>query len=150
MNNSDIFLIIVVCVVVLFIAYWRVSKKQAKLIEKFKNSGDKNKDTQEFQLLNDRYDDALRRIIIIHSLNFDITLYLDSEAQPSEDKVLYTDAEATPANDIDLYLDSESGGSLGVDFRVLVPTAYSAFEIEMTNLIRKYALVDKTFDIQFV
>lgn len=102
------------------------------------------------RLLNDRYDDALRRIIIIHSLNFDITLYLDSEAQPSEDKVLYTDAEATPANDIDLYLDSESGGSLGVDFRVLVPTAYSAFEIEMTNLIRKYALVDKTFDIQFV
>lgn len=101
------------------------------------------------RLLNDTYDNTLRRIYIIHSLDSDIDLYLDSESQPASDLIFYLDSEAVPANDEDLYLDGEMGGALPVDFRVIAPTSLSGEVVIMTNLIRKYALIDKTFDIVF-
>ena len=101
------------------------------------------------RILNDRYDIDLRRIIIIHSLDSDIDLFLDAEAQPDEDIVLYLDSEGEP-DTIVLYLDGEAGSTLPVDFRVLVPTGLAGYLILITQLIRKYALIDKTFDIVFV
>lgn len=101
------------------------------------------------RILNDKYDPDLRRIIIIHSLDNDVNLFLDAENQPDEDLILYVDSEGE-SDTLLLYLDNEAGGVLPVDFRVLVPISLSSFETMITQLIRKYALIDKTFDILFV
>jgi hypothetical protein len=101
------------------------------------------------RILNDKYDPDLRRIIIIHSLDNDIVLFLDEENQPDEDLVFYMDSEGQ-ADTLSLYLDEEAGGVLPVDFRVLVPAGLGSVATLMTQLIRKYALIDKTFDIVFV
>lgn len=100
------------------------------------------------RLLNDRFDNSLRRIVIIHSSDSDIPLYLDQENQPAQDLNLYLDEESQPDTVI-LYLDGEPGASLLVDFRVIAPISLTNAQIEIENLVRQYALVDKTFDVVF-
>lgn len=102
------------------------------------------------RLVNDRFDNELRRIIIIHSTDLDLILYLDEENQPAQDLNLYLDSEDLPSSDLMLYMDNEVGGALPFDFRVIVPISLQAFEVELYNIIRQYALIDKTFDIIFV
>jgi len=52
MESCDISLVLVVCLIIIILAYWRVSKIQAKTIEKFINKDNNEK----VDLLNDRYD----------------------------------------------------------------------------------------------
>lgn len=102
------------------------------------------------RLANDRFDNELRRIVIIHSADADLVLYLDEENQPAQDLNLYLDSEDSPSDDLMLYLDSEAGGALPFDFRVIAPISLQTSEVELYNIIRQYALINKTFDIIFV
>lgn len=102
------------------------------------------------RLLNDLFDNSLRRIYIVHSLDLDIILFLDEEAQPLEDVVLYLDSEAEPLEDLTLYRDLEDAGALPQDFRVIAPATLTSQQTEFEKRIDKYKLVQKTYDIVFV
>ncbi|MDX2304600.1 MAG: hypothetical protein NW226_17460 [Microscillaceae bacterium] len=101
------------------------------------------------RLLNDSFDPDLKRIVIIHSFDDDLTLYLDEENQPNEDIFLYLDQENQPAAHITLYLDGEPAGVLPVDFRIVAPLSLQAMENEIFSLVSTKALASKTYDIIF-
>lgn len=94
------------------------------------------------KMLNDRYDNALRRIYIEDGESTNaIPLYTKAELQPV---ILYTKGENQP---ISLYTKGEAG-QFTFDFVVWVPLGLTFDETEMTALVNTYKLVSKFFKIQ--
>ena len=94
------------------------------------------------KMLNDRFDNAERRIYILDGLTFDpIYLYTEAELQTV---YLYTEAEDDP---IYLYTEGEVG-SFTFDFVVYVPNAITFNLDEMIGLVRDFKLASKLFTIQ--
>lgn len=95
-------------------------------------------------VLNDRWDEALRRIKVVDGLYYDpINLYKQAENKPVH---LYTNAENDPKW---LYKDVETY-SMGADFIVQVPYFIQYDPVEMKALINKYKLTTKAYIIQQV
>ncbi|MDR3681537.1 MAG: hypothetical protein P4L41_16335 [Flavipsychrobacter sp.] len=86
-------------------------------------------------VLNDTFDNALRRITIVDAIYADVVpVYLVTEQKP---RALYMHSEAKP---IPLYTDKEVQSSIA-GFVVQVPTGVAAFDVNrMSSLIDKYRL----------
>jgi hypothetical protein len=96
------------------------------------------------KMLNDRYDDTLRRIYILDGSSYDpIFIYTEAELQP---QFLYTESE-TAKPKTDLFTDGEVG-QFTFDFVVYVPADIEFIEIEMKTRIDEYKLASKFFKIQ--
>lgn len=90
------------------------------------------------KMLNDKYDNLLRRIYIAKPDSFDpIYIYLTAELKPV---YLFTIPENAP---VYLYTKAETLVG-GVDFIVVVPIELDLNFVEMNALIDKYKLPDKT------
>ncbi|NOS94528.1 MAG: hypothetical protein HOP30_21665 [Cyclobacteriaceae bacterium] len=98
------------------------------------------------KMLNDRYDNALRRIYIVDGKTFDpFYIYTRAEVRP---KYFYTRAEVSkPKN----YIYTRGETSLQTyDFVVFVPVAVTLNAREMNSLIMSYKLAGKLFTIQTI
>jgi hypothetical protein len=96
------------------------------------------------KLLNDRYDNVLRRIIIEDTvLQSSVYLYRDAELKPV---YFYTDAENTP---VYVYTDGETN-TLTDDFLIKVPSAILFEKAEMAALVKAFCLPGKKFKIELV
>jgi hypothetical protein len=96
------------------------------------------------KLLNDRYDDAQRRIYITDGNEYDpLYLYMKAELKPL---TLYTKGEVLKPKKF-LFLRGESG-EFPYDFIVYVPADAVFDETEMTALVNGYKLAGMFFKIQ--
>lgn len=96
------------------------------------------------KLLNDRYDNDLRRIVIVDGKEYDpVFIYRKAENKPVW---LFRKSEGKP---LWLYTKAETGAT-AVDFIVLLPVFVVADLNEMRGLIKRFKLASKTFKIQYV
>ena len=96
------------------------------------------------KLLNDRYDLALRRIVIVDSvMRPSFYLYNDAELKP---QYLYTDGEGLP---VYVYTDGETQ-TLFDDFLIEVPAGIVFGTAEMKSLVKAFCLPGKKFKIVIV
>jgi len=98
------------------------------------------------KMLNNQYDNALRRIYIRDGSLFD-GIFIFQEAEPELPIYLYTEAEATKPKTF-LYTEGETNGSGSYDFIVFYPAGLSFEMSEMVSLISQYKLASKIFSIQ--
>lgn len=106
---------------------------------------------QVFQLqrvLNDTFDNTLRRIQIIDFENQEIFFFRDPDNQPTQDHFMQYDTEVQITPPFYLYLGSE-GTDIVEDFRVLCPNNLLSKQNQIIALVKKYALADKNFVVQF-
>jgi hypothetical protein len=106
---------------------------------------------QTFQLqraLNDAFDNISRRIQIIEYENEYVFFFKDSDNQPTEDHLMQKDTETTIVPPFYMYFGSE-GTNLIEDFRVICPNELNPKQNQIIAIIKKYALADKSFAVQF-
>jgi len=96
------------------------------------------------KMLNDQYDNALRRIYIRDGSQF-AALYLFLEG---EDLPIFIFTEAEVAQITFLFTEGESSNDGSNDFVVFYPAGLSFEMNEMISLIRNYKLASKKFSIQ--
>ena len=93
------------------------------------------------RLLNDRWDDTLRRIVIEDAPDHaPIVYYLEAELKPD---VYFTEAENLPV----VYYTEGECGQIKDDFIIKVPTAISFSRTEMSAMVTKYKLASTRFKI---
>jgi hypothetical protein len=97
------------------------------------------------KMLNDQYDNALRRIYIRDGSQFTtLHLFLEGEDLPI---FIFTEAEVA-AQVTFLFTEGESSNDGSFDFVVFYPAGLSFEMNEMISLIRNYKLASKIFSIQ--
>ncbi len=95
-------------------------------------------------VLNDAFDNALRRIIIVDGPDFEpVYTYLSAEEKAV---FIYKASENLPTS---LYTNNETV-TLGYDFIVLVPSSIAFDPSYMNALIQKFKLASKTYTIKTV
>ncbi|MCZ2393426.1 MAG: hypothetical protein LC105_06200 [Chitinophagales bacterium] len=94
------------------------------------------------KLLNDKYDSIKRGIEIVDGVSFDVTYLFQEE----EDKPVYlfTEDENQP---VILYKETETYIN-SADFIIEIPSGVSYNEKELEELVNRYKLANKTFDIK--
>lgn len=100
------------------------------------------------KMLNDRFDSALRRIVIQHEEDISVFWYLEGEGQV--ERYLYKESE-TGETATYLFNEGENTSGLpdGIDFRVKAPLELSLLQVRMRSEINKYKLAGKQYDIIF-
>jgi hypothetical protein len=95
-------------------------------------------------LLNNRYDNTLRRIVIVDGNDKPpVYLYQEAELKPV---FLYQESEAQP---VFFYTEGEMG-TLTDDFVVEVPSSIVFEEAEMRSLLKSFKLAGTKFSIKYV